>query len=301
MQRIWNRLRKRFRKPKRYYDIDGFVLDMGEHHLLSAYQEDCPMFSRFIPYLGELGQKVRPTSGVIIDLGANVGDTAAAMIKHTNANILCIEPTNAYYALLKKNILLLDPQGTRLKTLQAFISDKKQGYQADVSGGGTAVQKESLRPEAPTFFLPEAIEQCGIPLANVCVIKTSTSGNDAGAVLSLGDALDDMEPIFYIETDMTMDGGADVLSHQLESYWRMDSYLEYKGYTCCFIFDNYGNFLCEGNPGTLKEIHQYLYQMAAGKSNRTFYYAYVLICRRAQQEICREAVKKYMKAYGGIA
>ena len=125
MQRIWNRLRKRFRKPKRYYDIDGFVLDMGEHHLLSAYQEDCPMFSRFIPYLGELGQKVRPTGGVIIDLGANVGDTAAAMIKHTNANILCIEPTSAYYALLKKNILLLDPQGARIKTLQAFISDKK--------------------------------------------------------------------------------------------------------------------------------------------------------------------------------
>ena len=92
---------------------------------------------------------------------------------------------------------------------------------------------------------------------------------------------------FYIETDMTMDGGADVLSRQVDSYWRMDSYLEHKGYTCCFIFDNYGNFLCEGNPGTLKEIHHYLYQMAAGKSNRTFYYVYVLICRRDQQKICR--------------
>ena len=147
---------------------------------------------------------------------------------------------------------------------------KKTRIPSGCLGGGTAVQKESLRPEAPTVFLSEAIEQCGIPLANVCVIKTSTSGNDAGAVLSLGDVLDDMEPIFYIETDMTMDGDADVLSHQLEAYWRMDSYLEHKGYTCCFIFNNYGNFLCEGNPGTLKEIHHYLYQMAAGKSNRTF-------------------------------
>ena len=106
---------------------------------------------------------------------------------------------------------------------------------------------------------------------------------------------------FYIETDMTMDGGADVLSRQVDSYWRMDSYLEQKGYKCCFIFDNYGNFLCEGNPGTLKEIHHYLYQMAAGKSNRTFYYVYVLICRWEQQEIYREAMRKYMKAYGGIA
>lgn len=66
-------------------------------------------------------------------------------------------------------------------------------------------------------------------------------------------------------------------------------------------FDNYGKFLCEENPGTLKEIHHYLYQMAAGKSNRTFYYAYVLICGWEQQEIYREAMRKYMKTYGGIA
>ena len=170
-----------------------------------------------------------------------------------------------------------------------------------MSRGEEPLYKRSLCGRKRQLFLSEAIEQCGILLANVCVIKTSTSGNDAGAVLSLGDVLDDMEPIFYIETDMTMDGGADVLSRQVDSYWRMDSYLEHKGYTCCFIFDNYGNFLCEGNPGTLKEIHHYLYQMAAGKSNRTFYYVYVLICRRDQQKICREAVKKYMKAYGGIA
>ena len=300
LQRIWNRLHKRFRKPKRYYDIDGFILDMGAHHLLSLYQEDCPMFARFIPYLGEIGQKVRPTGSVIVDLGANVGDTAAAIIKHTNADLLCIEPTHAYYALLKKNILLLDPQGSRIQTLQAFISEEKQGYQADVSGGGTAVQKASMNPEAPTLFLPEAIEQCGISLESVCLIKTSTSGNDARAVLSLGDALDDMAPIFYIETDMTMTGDTAVLSRQLDAYWRMDTYLEQKGYTCCFIFDNYGNFLCEGTPETVKDIHRYMYQMALGKSNRTFYYVYLLLCRKEHEEICADTVKEYLKAYHGI-
>ncbi len=110
------------------------------------------MFSRFIPIWGT-GAKSSANRRRHCRLGANVGDTAAAMIKHTNADILCVEPTNVYYALLRKNIPLLDPQGVRLKTLQAFISDKKQGYQADVSGGGTTVQKESLWPEAPTFFI----------------------------------------------------------------------------------------------------------------------------------------------------
>ncbi len=54
---------------------------------------------------------------------------------------------------------------------------------------------------------------------------------------------------FYIETDMTMDGGADVSSHQLEAYWRMDSYLEHKGYTCCFILIIMGSSSAREIPG----------------------------------------------------
>ena len=80
----------------------------------------------------------------------------------------------------------------------------------------------------------------------------------------------------------------------------MDTYLEQKGYTCCFIFDNYGNFLCEGTPETVKDIHRYMYQMASGKSNRTFYYVYLLLCRKEHEEICADTVKEYLKAYHGI-
>lgn len=152
------------------------------------------MSSRFIPIWGT-GAKSSANRRRHCRLGANVGDTAAAMIKHTNADILCVEPTNVYYALLKKNIPLLDPQGVRLKTLQAFISDKNKDTKR-MSRGEEPLYKRSLCGRKRQLFLSEAIEQCGILLANVCVIKTSTSGNDAGAVLSLGDALDDMEPIF---------------------------------------------------------------------------------------------------------
>lgn len=35
---------------------------------------------------------------------ANVGDTTTAMIKHTNAKILCVEPIKKIYKLLIKNI-----------------------------------------------------------------------------------------------------------------------------------------------------------------------------------------------------
>ena len=93
------------------------------------------MFSRIIPYLGELAEKIRGESGIVVDLGANVGDTVAAIIKHTNAVVLCIEPTDEYYRLLNKNLFVMNA-GERVRPLQAFISNNKRNYQAIVSGGG---------------------------------------------------------------------------------------------------------------------------------------------------------------------
>lgn len=296
IRRILKRLNRCFHQPKRHYEIDGFVLDMGKNHLLSDYQEDCPMFSRFIPYLGELAEEIRGEHGVIVDLGANVGDTVAALIKHTNAAVLCIEPTDEYYHLLNKNLFVMNAE-ERIRTIQAFISNKKKNYQSIVSGGGTAVQQESSQSTIPTFSLPEVFVQCDIALDQIALIKTSTSGNDAGAVLSLGDSLREMKPVFYIETDMSMTVDRAVLDSQLDAYLQMDDYLAAHDYEVCFIFDNFGNLLCKGTPETLKDIHRYMYRMAMGKSNRTFYYIYILACRKELEEQCADAVRRYIEDY----
>ena len=296
IRRILKRLNRCFHQPKRHYEIDGFVLDMGKNHLLSDYQEDCPMFSRFIPYLGELAEEIRGEHGVIVDLGAHVGDTVAALIKHTNAAVLCIEPTDEYYHLLNKNLFVMNAE-ERIRTIQAFISNKKKNYQSIVSGGGTAVQQESSQSTIPTFSLPEVFVQCDIALDQIALIKTSTSGNDAGAVLSLGDSLREMKPVFYIETDMSMTVDRAVLDSQLDAYLQMDNYLAAHDYEVCFIFDNFGNLLCKGTPETLKDIHRYMYRMAMGKSNRTFYYIYILACRKELEEQCADAVRRYIEDY----
>lgn len=89
------------KKTQRYYNIDGFVMNLGEGHMLSLAQKYNPMYDRFVPYLAKL---VSDDKNWIVDIGANVGDTTAAMIKHTNSKILCVEPTEKFYKLLIKNI-----------------------------------------------------------------------------------------------------------------------------------------------------------------------------------------------------
>ena len=116
------------------------MLDMGDNHLLSLYQEDCRLYSHFIPYLAELANEIRGEQGAIIDLGANVGDTVAAMIRNTTGKVLCIEPADEYYKLLKKNVETMQIT-SRVGTVQAFISNQKKNYQVVFSGGGQVSNK----------------------------------------------------------------------------------------------------------------------------------------------------------------
>ena len=88
-----------------------------------------------------------------------------------------------------------------------------------------------------------------------------------------------------------------VLDSQLDAYLQMDDYLAAHDYEVCFIFDNFGNLLCKGTPETLKDIHRYMYRMAMGKSNRTFYYIYVLACCKEFEERCSDAVRRYIEDY----
>ena len=137
---VIKRIQRHFRRTDRYYKIDGFMLDMGDNHLLSLYQEDCRLYSHFIPYLAELANEIRGEQGAIIDLGANGGDTVAAMIRNTTGKVLCIEPADEYYKLLKKNVETMQIT-SRVGTVQAFISNQKKNYQVVVSGGGQVSNK----------------------------------------------------------------------------------------------------------------------------------------------------------------
>ncbi len=78
------------------------------------------MYDRFVPYLGMLANT---NKGVFIDIGANVGDTVAALVRHTDAKIICVEPISQFYALLCKNIKNFgSTYSNRILLVNAYIS-----------------------------------------------------------------------------------------------------------------------------------------------------------------------------------
>src|SRR5439155_22784770 len=67
------------------------------------YRHDLPLSPRAI------GRIAAEAGGPVGDVGANVGDTAAAIRAHSDVPILCVEGDDRFFALLERNAPALAP------------------------------------------------------------------------------------------------------------------------------------------------------------------------------------------------
>jgi FkbM family methyltransferase len=288
IKNFYHKLQRKFEKPKRYYNIDGFDMDLGEGHMLSLIQKYNPMYDRFVPYLAKL---VQGNSKWIVDIGANVGDTTAAMIKHTNANILCVEPTEKFYNLLIKNISNFgELYNKRIMLANAFIAADSAQY-TSVTIGGTAVMCESNESNIPAYTLPNLLKRENIDINNVALIKTDTDGFDSDCMMSMGEYLKDISPFLYWENQIDND-------MQYKKFLNMADYLHKYEYNNFFVFDNYGNYLCKTDYIGLKEMCSYINRIRKAKSTYTFRYMDVLACKDNKVIVCKNAIDEYLNVYG---
>ena len=293
MKKILKKIYERYqvlttKKTSRFYNIDGFMLDMGENHNLSLIQKKYLMYDKFTPFLGVLADKC-VKSGWIIDVGANVGDTVAGMIRHTNQSILCVEPTKKFFDLCKKNIEMFGVDySERVKLTNAYIAlNLNSRYYSDVNNG-TAVKVESKSiGEAPTYTLEELLKVEKISLSSVSLVKVDTDGYDSECIMSIGSRLKDVAPLLYWENQIDTDG-------QFDLYLQMINYLKSCGYIKFFVFDNFGNYLCELDYKGVVDINNYLHRIIKGRSALTFYYVDILACKEEQIEICKSVIDDYI-------
>ena len=287
-------------KPKRYYEIDGFQMDMGEGHMLFLYQKACPMYDQFVPFLGVLADKKmeqmgQVECGYIIDIGANVGDTVAALIRHTQAKVVCVEPTRQFTELLQKNIAGMgSAYEERIRTVRAYIAQNRTENYVSAVIGGTAIKQKieaGADSEAPTLTLPDLLEQENIALEQLALVKVDTDGYDSECIMSLGDELSKISPILFWENQIDTD-------EQMRKFVDMVSYLGSNSYTDFFVFDNFGNYICHVDAENLKRINYYLGRILHKSSPRSFYYVDVLACKEKDNDTCQAVIDEYVKKFG---
>lgn len=262
--------------------INGLDIEMAPESTFWA--DKLNMYDRFLPILAGIIK-----GGYIVDIGANVGDTAAWMLPFTSAMLLCIEPQDRFYSMLMKNIDSFPPDySNRVITKKCLISDDTQGAYSLACKYGTAhmIRDNNSSSNLKAIRLDDALAEENIQLSDVSLIKCDTDGNDFHCLMSLGEKLKDVSPILYFENDLT-DGTA------FDGFNTLNEYLQENDYNDFWFFDNFGNYLGHGSHDVYQSLNQYLKRMLIYNTSRTFWYVDILAAKADKAELCLEAVHKW--------
>lgn len=266
------------------YVIEEQKVLLPANHLLPKFQTENKLYDRFLPVLS----KCLPNEKIIVDIGANVGDTVVSMIQHSNNTFFCVEPSNEFYEYLKKNILSLDVnKQSHIKVFKNLIGTNKFSGNIIENGLGTASLHiiDNNISHNNIISLDDLLQN----QKNVILIKVDTDGFDFDVLLSGKTFCLNEKPILYWENEVKTE-------IQKNGFYELYEFLESIGYNHLFIFDNFGNLMIENTDfKTLSYLTEYVYSMNNNNCTRTIYYNDILATCSNNIDNVYNAINEYRK------
>jgi len=237
------------------YQIGNYSILLPPYHKLPEYQKT---FRNYDKKLKPIIQNIESTieNCVIIDIGANIGDTAAYIRSFSKSKIYCIEGDAFYLEYLKKNIQIIPD----VEIVDAYIAGRKPfGNFYVLRSNGTA--KLGCLNEAENgdllkmITLQDMINECGITPKSIELIKIDTDGFDFDILLANKEYITIHKPNLYFEYDISFS------ENDKSDSIDVVSFLESVGYSF-IIYDNFGNLLTivyDNANDVFTRLNHYLY------------------------------------------
>jgi len=243
--------------------------------VIAQTQAQHRLYDRFLPVLCH---HVPP--GWIVDVGANVGTTAAAMAKECDNPILSIEGNPDYFVQLVENVGQLP-----VRCIRTLVGTGKVGGSL-VSGGGTArlVRAPTQSNARP---LDAILHEAEISYSNVALLKTDADGSDGDVILSATKILRESEPLLFSENHF-----CDHVEEQELDFAYVE--LTKLGYRYFWAFDNFGNLMVsECSYEKIHDLNKYVASQTFHGCTRTIYYLDVLAATERRVVHARNAIAYY--------
>jgi FkbM family methyltransferase len=271
-----NRLRSAFRTT---YRIGNIEISVPRHIDLPNIQKLHPAYDRFLPILC----KFLDGPGTLVDVGANIGDTAIAIAQVCNNPIVCIEPSPIFYSYLTKNLKLIPAE--RSKAIQKMIGTGRFSGNLDHSIKGTARLSTQSTEQSSVQFV--SLDSLRDTIHEPILLKSDTDGFDFDVLISAKETIKSSEPVLFWENEVNT-------SAQLEGFARLYQLLEENHYEFIYVFDNFGNLLLEGaTVKNLVSLNNYLVSMRSNGQTRTFYYVDILATTKKNWPAVNDAICVY--------
>ena len=265
------------------YNIGDCQIVIPSSSNLPRNQKKHLLYDRFLPVIA-----THLTQGTVIDVGANIGDTMVSMVQNCSNSFICIEPSDMFFNYLEKNVNRIPKkEGQQIKLIKEAIGC---GYlSGTLIGDGSTAHLEITNNEIQSKHVP--LDAIITEHSDIVLIKSDVDGFDFDVIQSAEKILIQSEPVLFWENEISND-------FQYEEYSKLYAFLEKKGYSNLYIFDNFGNLLIEKSDyKTLKDINTYLYNMIKYNATRTFFYTDILVSTGKRKSIVEKAVNDYKNNY----
>ncbi|MEP6669630.1 MAG: FkbM family methyltransferase [Chthoniobacter sp.] len=251
------------RRPRpRGRDTDLIPLQIGNFRLF--LQVNNPVWREheknpeYTAQLGRLAACVFAAypDGYLIDVGANIGDTAAIVRSKVDAPIVCVEGDEAIFPLLQKNISSM----REVVAYQYFLGEKTEDlrFMTQKSGWDTTLipihgDTEVAGKVIPLLSLDDLV--AGLASPKTCkLLKLDIEGFDLRALRGARNLLSKDKPTVFFEFNH------DNLTSLGENGREIFPYLASLGYERLCIYDSQGNLMIScrtSDTATLDDLDDY--------------------------------------------
>ena len=253
------------------YRMDGSTLTIPLSHELPFIRAEHPHYSTNIGRIAA-ALKAKYSDLTMVDIGANVGDTAAIVRRLSFLPILCIDGDPYFFSLLQANAK--NWNGVFLDN--SYVGETTSGMvgRVEIAGGtGHLVPDRSASTVIQTRTLSMIL--AGFPDFHAPkLIKIDTDGFDTKIIKCEQLLLRELRPVVFFEYDPYFFGKND------DDGFSVFSSLKAAGYTSALFFENTGEFLIRADlhdARLLEELHHFY----SGREGRR----YCDICAFAAEDI----------------
>jgi len=181
-----------------HYDLYGRSIQIFAASGIPSVRSRFPNHCRNLQRIAAVVSSKYPHPSMI-DVGANIGDTALTMRSSTDGPILCVEASQRYAALCRENLAGL----ANIVVVKAFVGTGSPIGVLLIERGGTGRGTADGTSVTPTITLAELAESYGFSEARL--VKVDTDGFDGRVIQASSPWLKETKPVLFWEFELSGD------------------------------------------------------------------------------------------------
>jgi FkbM family methyltransferase len=253
------------------YKVARHNLFFPHNHKLEQYQNTWKLYDRILGIIVKYVFLKYPDT-TAIDIGANVGDTAALIQEFQPIPTLCIEGNPEYFSFLERNAQIIG----NIEIAYCFIGEDGETVDLEkiFSQNGTTSISNALGKSGENISIMQSlasvIEEFS-PFKNSKILKIDTDGLDLEIIRMSKDVIGNLKPVVYFEYDISFN----FKNNSLHDAINILNFLGDLGYRRFMIFDNFGNHIssfCDYDKRHFFDLTNYLFSNLYKSGQPAIYY-----------------------------